>query len=80
MSVTLTLPDDMAAVIAATLGEQPSARCGAAWCEVTRQMAEQGKAVELLSLEPTGRGDLARIVKRQNERLATIEAALSEVP
>lgn len=74
--VTLTVTADNARVIAATLAEQPSARCGAAWCEVVRQMAEQGLAVDLVAMEPTGRAELARIITRQIDLLVGIQAAL----
>jgi len=74
--VTLSVSAGIARVIAATLAEQPSARCGAAWCEVVRQMAEQGIAVELVAMEPTGRAELARIITRQNDLLTGIQEAV----
>ncbi len=72
VDVTLVVSPWVARLIAVTLGEQPSSRCGDAWCVVVRQMAEQGVAADLLSLDPAGRGDLARVVKRQNELLAEL--------
>lgn len=76
VDVVLTVPTWIARLISVTLGEQPSSRCGDAWCVVVRQLAEQGVAVDLLSLESTGRGELARLVKRQNDLLAGLQGAV----
>lgn len=72
MAVTLSVSDDIARVIATTLARQPAGQCGAAWVEVVRQMAEQGVAVELVAMEPQGRGELARMIRRQNDLLTTL--------